>query len=84
MKIKKEEEMVTANAQYVENLDMRELIVLTPTSFLNRTLKEYFADKHCHACQAMGQGWRDCLNLYAKLRHGAKAGSNPIPPADNI
>ena len=23
---------------------------------LNNTLKDYFADKHCHACQAMGRG----------------------------
>ena len=52
-----------------------------PPRTLNKTFNDYFVDKNCHACQAVGHGWRSCLNLYAKLRHGTKLESNPNPPA---
>ena len=37
-------------------------------------------NKNCHACQAVGHGWRQCANFYAKLRYGTKLESDPNPP----
>ena len=48
---------------------------------ITQAFNDYFVDKNCHACQAVGHGWRSCLNLYAKLRHGTKLESDPNPPA---
>ena len=47
---------------------------------ITKAFNDYFVDKNCHACQAVGHGWRSCLNLYAKLRHGTKLESDPNPP----
>ena len=47
---------------------------------ITKAFNDYFVDKKCHACQAVGHGWRQCLNLYAKLRHGTKVESDPNPP----
>ena len=48
-----------------------------PPKTLINNVRNYFFDKKCHACNAIGHGWRTCMNLYAKLRHGTKLESNP-------
>ena len=30
---------------------------------LTKTFNNYFVDKKCHACQAVGHGWRTFLNI---------------------